>query len=64
MKDSLGDRMKEYYENITRYKLVRRTPAIIRLDMRSGHKFTKHMKKIHDDIFKKSMCQKDRRKVS
>lgn len=31
-KDSLGDRMKEYYENRAKTYLVRRMPVIIRLD--------------------------------
>lgn len=32
-KDNLGDRMK-CYENVTRNYLVRRTPVIIRLEIR------------------------------
>ena len=55
MKDSLGDRMKNNYENITRYKLVRRMPVIIRIDMRAGHTFTRGMKRPWDDIFHRSM---------
>lgn len=31
-KDSLGDRMKENYENRFKFKLLRRTPVIIRID--------------------------------
>ena len=31
-RDSLGDRMKSYYENRAKYTLTRRTPVIIRLD--------------------------------
>ena len=53
--DSLGNRMKDNYENITRYKLVRRMPVIIRLDMRAGHTFTRGMKRPYDMIFKESM---------
>lgn len=30
-RDSLGDRMKDYYENRYRYTLTRRTPVIIRI---------------------------------
>ena len=30
MKDSLGDRMKENYENRSKTYLIRRTPVIIR----------------------------------
>lgn len=40
-KDSLGDRMKKNYENISRNKLYRRTPVIIRLDGKSFHTLTK-----------------------
>lgn len=56
-KDSLGDRMKEYYENVYRIKLTRRTPAIIRIDMRAGHSFTRGFKKPYDIIFFKSMVE-------
>ena len=35
MRDSLSNRMKEYYENISKTKLTRRTPVIIRLDGKS-----------------------------
>lgn len=52
---TLGDRMKNNYENITRYYLTRRMPVIIRLDMKAGHTFTRGMKKPFDDIFVKTM---------
>lgn len=52
---TLGDRMKNNYENITRYYLTRRMPVIIRLDMKAGHTFTRDMKKPFDDIFVKTM---------
>ena len=54
-KTSLGDRMKNNYENISRYYLTRRTPVIIRLDGRSFHTFTRGFKKPFDDILVKSM---------
>ena len=54
-KTKIGDRMKNNYENITRYYLTRRMPVIIRLDMKAGHTFTKGMKKPFDDIFVKTM---------
>ena len=54
-KTSLGDRMKNNYENISRYYLTRRMPVIIRVDMKAGHTFTKGLKKPFDDIFVKSM---------
>jgi len=40
-KDSLGDRMKEYYENRAKTYLVRRMPVIIRLDGCHFHTFTR-----------------------
>ena len=40
-KTSLGTRMKENYENRTRYKLNRRTPTIIRLDGKAFHTYTR-----------------------
>lgn len=54
-KTSLGDRMKNNYENVNRFYLTRRMPVIIRVDMRAGHTFTKGMKKPFDDIFVKTM---------
>jgi len=45
MNDSLGDRMKGNYEDRTRYKLIRRTPVIIRLDGKAFHTLTKNMEK-------------------
>lgn len=54
-KTSLGDRMKNNYENISRYYLTRRMPVIIRVDMKAGHTFTKGLKKPFDDVFVKSM---------
>ena len=54
-KTTLGDRMKNNYENVNRFYLTRRMPVIIRVDMRAGHTFTKGMKKPFDDIFVKTM---------
>lgn len=52
---TLGDRMKEYYENITRNKLTRRTPVIIRLDGKAFHTFTRGFDKPFDKCIVKSM---------
>lgn len=54
-KTTLGDRMKNNYENVNRFYLTRRMPVIIRVDMRAGHTFTKGMNKPFDDIFVKTM---------
>ena len=54
-KDSLGDRMKENYENRAKTYLVRRMPVIIRLDGKAFHTFTRGMKKPYDEIFHNTM---------
>ena len=51
----LDVRMKEFYEFVPKTKLMRRTPVCIRLDMKSGHTFTKGFKKPFDEVFIKSM---------
>jgi len=48
MQDDLGNRMKEQYENRTRYFLPRRTYTIIRLDGKAFHTFTSGMKRPYD----------------
>lgn len=55
MKDSLGDRMKNNYENISRTKLMRRTPVIMRLDGKAFHTLTRECKKPFDDKFSMAM---------
>ncbi len=54
-KDSLGDRMKENYENRAKTYLVRRMPVIIRLDGKAFHTFTNGLKKPYDEIFHNTM---------
>lgn len=54
-KTTLGDRMKNNYENISRYYLTRRMPVIIRIDGKSFHTFTRGFKKPFDDILVKTM---------
>jgi tRNA(His) 5'-end guanylyltransferase len=55
MKDSLGDRMKEYYENRFRFQLPRRMPCIIRLDGKSFHTFTKAFNRPFDERLSDAM---------
>lgn len=50
MTDSLGDRMKEY-EDVSKHRLVRRMPAILRLDGRAFHTVTRNMRKPFDEGF-------------
>lgn len=54
-RDSLGDRMKENYENRAKTFLTRRTPCIIRLDGKAFHSFTRNLKKPYDQVFHKAM---------
>ena len=54
-KDSLGDRMKENYENRAKTYLVRRMPVIIRLDGKAFHTFTRGFDKPYDEVFHKTM---------
>ena len=54
-KTTIGNRMKNNYENITRYYLTRRIPVIIRIDGKAFHTFTRGFKKPFDDIFVKTM---------
>lgn len=54
-RDNLGKRMKSYYEDISKTKLIRCTPVIIRIDGKAFHTFTKGMNKPFDDIITKAM---------
>ena len=55
IKDSLGDRMKENYENRAKTQLLRRTPVIIRLDGKAFHTFTKGFEKPFDKTMVEAM---------
>jgi tRNA(His) 5'-end guanylyltransferase len=48
MKDELGDRMKDFYEDRTRYRLARRTNTIIRIDGKAFHTYTKGLERPFD----------------
>lgn len=54
-KTTLGDRMKNNYENISRYYLTRRMPVIIRIDGKAFHTFTRGFQKPFDDVLVKTM---------
>lgn len=54
---TLGQRMKENYENAYRIKLTRRTPVIIRLDGKAFHTLTRGCQKPFDEHFQKSMIK-------
>ena len=53
--EDLGKRMKEYYEQIPKTKLMRRTPVGIRIDGKAFHTFTRGFQKPFDEILVKSM---------
>ena len=48
MKDALGDRMKDFYEDRTRTKLARRTNTIIRIDGKAFHTYTRGLERPFD----------------
>lgn len=53
--DDLGTRMKTYYENIPKTKLMRRTPVAIRIDGKAFHTFTKGFDKPFDRVLMTTM---------
>ena len=55
--DDLGKRMKEFYEQVPKTRLVRRMPVAIRIDGKAFHSFTKGFVKPFDDVLIKSMQQ-------
>lgn len=55
MHDDLGKRMKEFYEQIPKTRLMRRTPVIIRIDGKAFHTFTKGFKRPFDEVLMKTM---------
>lgn len=55
IKDDLSVRMKSFYEEIPKTKLMRRTPVIIRIDGKAFHTFTRGFEKPFDDILIRTM---------
>ena len=53
--DELGMRMKEFYEEIPKTRLVRRMPVAIRIDGKAFHTFTRGFQKPFDEVLGKSM---------
>lgn len=54
-KDSLGDRMKEFYENRAKHYLTRKMPVMIRIDGKAFHSFTKGFHRPYDEVFHNAM---------
>lgn len=51
----LANRMKTFYEQIPKTKLMRRTPVIVRIDGKAFHTFTRGFKRPFDEILIKTM---------
>ncbi len=55
MSDDIGNRMKENYENRTRFMLPRRSHTIIRVDGKAFHTYTRNLKRPFDNGFMDDM---------
>ena len=55
VRDELGNRMKKYYEEIPKTKLMRRCPVILRIDGKAFHTFTRNFKRPFDEVLIKTM---------
>ena len=53
--DELGKRMKEFYEQVPKTHLVRRTPVAIRIDGKAFHTFTRGFEKPFDEVLGRAM---------
>lgn len=53
--DDLGVRMKTFYEQIPKTKLMRRCPVALRIDGKAFHTFTRRFQKPFDEVLIKSM---------
>lgn len=53
--DELGKRMKEFYEQVPKTRLVRRMPVAIRIDGKAFHSFTRGFQRPFDEILIRSM---------
>lgn len=57
VRDDLGTRMKTFYENIPKTRLMRRVPVAIRLDGKAFHTFTRGFQKPFDFVLMDVMQQ-------
>ena len=55
IKDDLGTRMKKFYEEVPKTKLMRRVPVAIRIDGKAFHTFSRGFQKPFDSILMTSM---------
>lgn len=54
-RDDLGNRMKTFYEEIPKTRLMRRCPVICRIDGKAFHTFTRGFKRPFDEVLIKTM---------
>ena len=50
-------RMKEFYEQVPKYRLMRRTPVIIRIDGKAFHTFTRGFDRPFDEVLGNAMVK-------
>lgn len=55
--DALGTRMKTYYEQVPKTRLVRRMPVAIRIDGKAFHTFTRGFQKPFDEVLGNAMVK-------
>ena len=55
VRDDLGVRMKTFYEQIPKTKLMRRCHVALRIDGKAFHTFTRGFQKPFDEVLIKSM---------
>ena len=55
LRDDIGVRMKDFYEQIPKTKLMRRCPVAIRIDGKAFHTYTRHFKRPFDSVLMRAM---------
>ena len=55
--DALGTRMKKFYEQVPKTRLVRRMPVAIRIDGKAFHTFTRGFQKPFDEVLGNAMVR-------
>ena len=55
LRDDIGTRMKNFYEQIPKTKLMRRCPVAIRIDGKAFHTYTRDFKRPFDSVFMRAM---------
>ena len=55
LRDVIGTRIKNFYEQIPKTKLMRRCPVAIRIDGKAFHTYTRNFKRPFDSVFMRAM---------